>query len=87
MEPLTWLCARDFNEILEASEKVGGVRRTQGAMEAFKNKLEFCDLYELGYRGPKFTWWNCRDGNEFIKEKIDRVVANPEWCTMFPMAE
>jgi hypothetical protein len=87
MEPLPWLCVGYFDKILEALEKVGGIRRTQGTMEAFKNTLEFCALHELGYWGPKFTWCNYREGNNFIKEKLDRVVANSDWFTKFPMAE
>jgi len=26
-------------------------------------------------------------GNEFSRERLDRAVANVEWCTMFNMAQ
>jgi hypothetical protein len=66
METIPWVCGGDFNEILEASEKVRGVGRTPSLMEAFKNTLEEYELHKLSYKGPKFTWCNFRDGNEFI---------------------
>ena len=45
MEPIPWVYGGDFNEILDASKKVGGVGRTPVLMEAFKNTLEVCELH------------------------------------------
>jgi exonuclease III len=42
---------------------------------------------DLGFRGPKFTWNNGQKGDAFIKERLDRVVANAGWCTIFPNAD
>jgi hypothetical protein len=53
-------------------------------MTAFRQTLEVCELTDLGYRGPKFTWSNCKDGINFIKERLDRGVANAEWRDFFP---
>jgi hypothetical protein len=58
--PLSWVCVGDFNEILDLTEKFGGGGRPRGQMEAFKQTLEDCYLYDLGYRGPRFTWNNNR---------------------------
>jgi hypothetical protein len=33
--------------------------------------------------GSKFTWCNNREDNNFIKERLDRVVANLEWYDIF----
>ncbi|XP_038698501.1 uncharacterized protein LOC119996067 [Tripterygium wilfordii] len=39
-----------------------------------------CQLQDLGYKGNMFTWSNRRrDPNSFIKERLDRAVANHEW--------
>ena len=43
--------------------------------------------YRIFYQGPKFTWSNCQDGQDFIKESLDRGVANVEWSGLFPEAE
>lgn len=42
-------------------------------------------LREIHNTGCRFTWKNNRvDG--FIEEKLDRIVANDAWCSLFPMA-
>ncbi|XP_059457696.1 uncharacterized protein LOC132187382 [Corylus avellana] len=78
---------RDFNEILSNSEKCGGRGRARGLMNDFQNALETCVLHDIGYRGPKYTWTNGREGIDFTQERLDRVVANQEWCELFPRAE
>jgi hypothetical protein len=82
--PNAWLCVGDFNEILADSEKYGGARKPRGQMEAFKNTLEYCQLSDLGFSGPKFTWCNHRDGAHFTKERLDRATANNGWCDLIP---
>jgi hypothetical protein len=41
----------------------------------------------MGYKGPKYTWCNFRDEQHFIKERLDRVLANVEWITAHPTTE
>lgn len=48
--------------------------------------MENCELTDLGYSGSKYTWKNCRDGGNFIKERLDRGVANQQWRDLFPEA-
>lgn len=55
-------CRGDFNEILRFNIKRGGRPRPESQMEAFKNVLLDCSLSDLGFDGPKFTWWNGRGG-------------------------
>jgi hypothetical protein len=52
-------------------------------MENFQKTLEECQLCDLGFKGPKYTWINGRTGDDFIKERLDRVVANANWWMMF----
>lgn len=52
-------------------------------MESFRSALEDCQLGDLGFRGSKYTWTNCRETAYFMKERLDRAVANAEWCTQF----
>ena len=35
-------------------------------MAAFQKTLEECDLTDLGFIGPKFTWSNCQEGHAII---------------------
>jgi hypothetical protein len=77
------MCAGDFNEILEESEKFGGCRKARGLMEAFKEALDVCNLSDLGASGLRYTWHNGQEGDSFIQERLDRVVASPDWCENF----
>jgi hypothetical protein len=85
--PEPWLCIGDFNEVLTMSEKWGGGERANSQMREFQLTLEICDFSDLGYIGSKFTWSNCKEDHEFIKERLDRGVANTNWRELFPEVE
>ena len=55
-------------------------------MELFRSALEKCNLSDLGYSRAKFTWTNCQPDGNFIKVRLDWVVANTQWCSMFKEA-
>ena len=74
----------DFNEILHASEKDGGVDRRESRMDAFREAVELCDLHDLGYQGSTFTWCRGNDPNTIIRERLDRFLACDEWGSLFP---
>ena len=48
----------DYNEILSATEKCGGLERFQNQMEGFRNVINECGFQDMGYVGPNFTWCN-----------------------------
>jgi endonuclease/exonuclease/phosphatase (EEP) superfamily protein YafD len=52
-------------------------------MDRFRNVLTGCNLHDLGYKGARFTWTNCRQGGGFTKERLDRALANAEWRTLY----
>lgn len=87
LTPFLWVCISDFNEIVVQSGKYGGRGRPSSQMIAFQQTLEFCDLSDLGFHGPKFNWTNCRDGSDFTKVRLDRGVANAAWWELYPLAE
>jgi hypothetical protein len=66
---------------------MGGSERHRTQMRAFQQALEDCILSDLGYSSPKFTWQNCQEGDCFVKERLDRGVANNAWRGLFPDAE
>jgi hypothetical protein len=83
--PGPWLCMGDFNEIMFQHDKQGGVLRPQGCMDKFHSALEDCGLDDLGYSGDTFTWRNHSHMAEgYIRERLDHVVGNKEWCLKFP---
>jgi hypothetical protein len=79
-QPTPWLCLGDFNEIVDHSEKKGTVIHPRRQMNNFQRALEDARLHDLGFKGPKFTWNNGRSGREFTLERLDRAMANMEWC-------
>lgn len=86
-QPTPWICIEDFNEVVGTDEKMGGCGRSKSQIKKFQSILTDCDLADLGFRGPKYTWSNCQEGQALIKERIDRGVANLAWCDLFPDAE
>jgi hypothetical protein len=63
---------------------MGGLDRAMGQMDAFREALSSCELSDLGCNGAFFTWNNGQEGSHFIQARLDRVVANAKWCTIFP---
>lgn len=45
-----------------------------------------CDLLDLGYIGPQFTWSNRREGKGLISKCLDICIGNLEWCNLYPKA-
>lgn len=58
----------DFNETLDDSEKFGVHRKPRSQMKDFQLSLEWSDLEDLRYFGPKYTWNNERSENDYIRE-------------------
>jgi len=82
--PIPWMCAGDFNEVVMQEENEGSNLRRESQMTGFREALEVCRLGDLGFSGSPFTWSNRRSDGTFTKERLDRAVANPEWCSIFP---
>lgn len=53
-------------------------------MDKFRRVVSECNLGDLGFKGSKFTWSNKQDSGSFVKERLDRALATPEWCGRFP---
>jgi endonuclease/exonuclease/phosphatase family metal-dependent hydrolase len=43
-----------------------------------------CGFIDMGYRGPAYTWCNKRFATVPTFQRLDRVLANAEWCLAFP---
>ena len=81
-----WLLVGDFNEILNNTEKDGGVVRDESTFQDFRNLYVACDLRDLRSTGDKFSWVGKRK-THVIKSCLDRVVANSEWLSLYPASE
>ncbi|KAG5549291.1 hypothetical protein RHGRI_014597 [Rhododendron griersonianum] len=78
-EILPWLCIGNFNEILSSEDKMGGNNPNPARFTSFHGMLSVCGLFDLGFKGPKFTWRNNRRDGDLIMERIDMAFANAKW--------
>ncbi|XP_061351262.1 uncharacterized protein LOC133296317 [Gastrolobium bilobum] len=82
-----WMLAGDFNDIVSTEEKRGGAPVDLNVCATFGSVLDNCQLLDLGYSGPLFTW----KGPKFqhldrVFKRLDRVVANAQWRMAFDEA-
>lgn len=66
-----WLCAGDFNEILDASEQFGGNDREKWKMEGFRDTVDYCRFTDIGFSGLPYTWDNRQQGSSNVKVRLD----------------
>jgi hypothetical protein len=80
-----WLLAGDFNDIMCAEEKRGGVAASTRKCNIFKDRIDVCKLMDIGAMGPKFTWRGpLYHGGQRIYERLDRALCNSHWRLLFP---
>ena len=51
-------------------------------MEDFRNVTYECNLQEVPFCGPKFTWSKGK-GSNMILERLDRGLASEDWLQRF----
>ena len=73
-----WAFMGDFNEVIIEGEKVGGNPIFQRRVRAILDCMNECQMMDLGFSGPKFTWTNKRELGGLIQCRLDRVWANPD---------
>lgn len=52
-------------------------------MRKFQDAISFCDLTDLSYVGPFFTWTNNQVDNP-IGKNLDRDIVNSKWLATYP---
>ena len=80
---MPWVTLGDFNEMTCQTEKWGGRPISKIRTDLFNKTLSECNLIDLGFVGPKFTWSNNRK-HAPIHERLDRGCANDLWFNKFP---
>ncbi|GMJ03875.1 hypothetical protein HRI_004056700 [Hibiscus trionum] len=83
-QSLPWLSIGDYNEILMAEEKKGGMVRSARQMDEFRSAVQDCDLSDLGYTGRWYTWEKGKFAATNVRERLDRGLANPAWWDLYP---
>lgn len=80
----SWVIVRDFNEPFIEEDKLGGRPISINKSLLFKECLDKCNMVDLDFNSPRFTWTNKRDANCFIQEKVDSFFMNLSWCLFYP---
>ncbi|GAA0184299.1 hypothetical protein LIER_31587 [Lithospermum erythrorhizon] len=73
---LPWLLVGNFNDMLSSSDKSGGLPVRPARLQAFNNFINSCNLVDLGYYGPKFTWVRKIPTSNIIMERLDWAFAS-----------
>ena len=59
---LLWLMIRYFNETMWQSEHFSAAKRSERHMHDFRRVLSECNLFGLGFMGPRWTYSNKQEG-------------------------
>ena len=80
-----WFITGDFNDLTSNSEKTGGAERSEGSFTDLRTFLSEGDLYDLQHSGDPLSWRGKR-GDDIVRCRLDRAVANSLWAEIFPTA-
>ncbi|XP_050259899.1 uncharacterized protein LOC126704966 [Quercus robur] len=53
-------------------------------MLKFREALDECGLFDLGFVGCKFTWHKTYPDGGIVWERLDKAVCTTEWFNLFP---
>lgn len=87
LHTLPWVCIGDFNDILHQWEKVGKRPVQSYRLHSFRELLHDCALMDLETKSCAYTWVNNRNGEEVVKERLDRALCTIEWRLKYSEAE
>lgn len=75
----------DFNEMCAPGEVVGG-DFSDARAQRMLGTVEECELIDLGFTGPKFTWQQCVNGRRTTTTRLDRALGDISWRHLFQEA-
>ncbi|KAK9991116.1 hypothetical protein SO802_026101 [Lithocarpus litseifolius] len=77
-----WMLTGDFNEILNQHESFSSSPPCHRRISLFNDFISSCNLIDLGFNGPRFTWSNKRETG-LVMKRLDRFLATSQWKTLF----
>ncbi|XP_070054360.1 uncharacterized protein [Nicotiana tomentosiformis] len=84
---LLWVVGGDFNIIWDEEEKFGGLPVHMNEVLDFRYCVNTCNLFDLGFKGSIYTWWNGRGEYDCIFKRLDKCLANVVFQQMFARLE
>ncbi|XP_019178278.1 PREDICTED: uncharacterized protein LOC109173495 [Ipomoea nil] len=77
---LPWVVIGDFNDLLFQHEKRGTNPHPDNFLRGFSEAVDECGLHQLPMRGYQFTWEKYSGTDQWLDERLDKVMATMEWC-------
>jgi hypothetical protein len=77
-----WMICGDFNVVHSLAEKWGSIKLNSYESE-FGNCLNDIEVLDLNFSGCFYTWTNKSEVPRFVARKLDRVLANEYWMSLF----
>jgi len=78
-----WFITGDFNDIIEPSEKEGGIKRPVGSFVDLRSFMSTCDLFDLRHSGNFLSWRGTRN-EHLVHCRLDRAMSNTAWAEEYP---
>jgi len=78
-----WCIMGDFNEMLNASEKIGGTPLTPSKVHRLNDFLHYSNSFDVTVQGRLFTWKKFLRG-QLMYEKLDKVLFRDDCLHLFP---
>ncbi|XP_071933165.1 uncharacterized protein [Coffea arabica] len=75
-ETRLWVLVGDFNVIVSAEEKRGGLPFKQSEGVELSQFMSLTEVGDAGFSGSKYTWCNNRQGMARVWKMLDRLLLN-----------
>lgn len=78
-----WILVGDFNDIIDGSEKQGGVVRPESSYVDFRSFMSECGIFDLRHSG-NFLSWRGQRSDHLVHCRLDRALSNFAWADAYP---
>ncbi|KAJ9536687.1 hypothetical protein OSB04_un000160 [Centaurea solstitialis] len=78
-----WVLMGDFNAMLFPHDALGGMSRRNSDMVDFFECVEDIEVFDISYTGIQHTWCQKPKEEAGLRRKLDRILANVEFTTLF----
>ncbi|XP_021762503.1 uncharacterized protein LOC110727244 [Chenopodium quinoa] len=85
--PIPWLCAGDFNAILDDEDKINGNPISAYETKDFQKFIGNMELVEIKSKGSYYSWSNKARNGPRVYSRIDRGLINAAWLTQYRNVE
>lgn len=82
-----WAMMGDFNIICYLHEKESTVPSCRESLDDFNGMVGYTNMVDLKWKAEFYRWCDNQSGDRRVKSRIDRAMANPDWCAKFIDAE